>query len=191
VLCKNNLSPVAAPSFSLADSGRPGRAPAFARGLPGGVLISRRPPICWRHAPTRRAGQKGGQFVAGQGTTSVFISCVTGEFGSYRQRLRHQLESLPGGPYEVKVQEDFQQGGFTLLEGLADYIRRCDLVIHLAGDACGSRPTPEHVAALLKHLGDPPGGLAPAAGPRPVARLEKRLGRRPKPCRPGRPRKGQ
>jgi hypothetical protein len=51
------------------------------------------------------------------------------------------------------VQEDFQQGGYTLLDRLADYIRECDLVIHLAGDACGARPTAEHAQALYRSLG--------------------------------------
>jgi tetratricopeptide (TPR) repeat protein len=83
----------------------------------------------------------------------VFLSCVSGEFRSYRLRLANQLGALRGQPYEVKVQEDFEQGGFTLLDKLADYVRECDLVIHLAGDICGARPTPEHVRTLIAHLG--------------------------------------
>jgi len=86
----------------------------------------------------------------------TFLSCVTGEFRSCRLRLANQLEALRGRPFEVKVQEDFRQGGSTLLEALADYIRACDLVIHLAGDACGDRPTAEHVRALYQRLGDAP-----------------------------------
>jgi hypothetical protein len=31
------------------------------------------------------------------------------------------------------VQEDFEQGSFTLLDSLAEYIRACDMVIHLVG----------------------------------------------------------
>lgn len=68
----------------------------------------------------------------------VFLSCVSSEFRSYRLKLAVQLGALKGKPYEVKVQEDFEQGGFTLLDKLADYVRECDLVIHLVGDACGS-----------------------------------------------------
>ncbi len=86
----------------------------------------------------------------------VFLSCVSTEFKSHRLRLANQLGALRDCRYEVRVQEDFQQGGFTLLDKLADYIRECDLVIHLAGTACGARPSPEHVRALLRSLGDVP-----------------------------------
>ncbi len=67
---------------------------------------------------------------------NVFLSCVSTEFKSYRLRLANQLGALKEHPYEVKVQEDFQQGDYTLLDKLADYVRECDLVLHLAGDAC-------------------------------------------------------
>jgi len=83
----------------------------------------------------------------------VFLSCVSSEFRSYRLKLANQLGALKGQPCEVKVQEDFEQGGFTLLDKLADYIRACDLVIHIVGDVCGARPTAEHVRALFAHLG--------------------------------------
>src|ERR1035437_1111773 len=83
----------------------------------------------------------------------VFLSCVSSEFRSYRLKLANQLGALKGQPYEVKVQEDFEQGGFTLLDKLADYVRECDLVIHLIGDACGARPTAEHVRTMFAHLG--------------------------------------
>jgi hypothetical protein len=53
----------------------------------------------------------------------VFLSCVTREFGSYRQRLAAQLAALPGQAFEVKVQEDFQPGRFTLLDQIGAYIR--------------------------------------------------------------------
>ena len=85
----------------------------------------------------------------------VFISCVSTEFRSYRLRLANQLGVLKGSPCDVKVQEDFQQGGDTLLDKLADYVRECDIVIHLVGNACGARPTPAHERTLLRHLGEP------------------------------------
>src|SRR5262245_25497781 len=69
----------------------------------------------------------------------LFLSCVSSEFKSYRLKLANHLAVTRGGSFEVKVQEDFQQGGFTLLEQLADYIRDCDLVVHLVGDAFGAR----------------------------------------------------
>jgi len=87
---------------------------------------------------------------------NVFLSCVSTEFKTYRLRLANQLGALKDHPYEIKVQEDFQQGGYTLLDKLADYGRECDLVIHFAGDACGARPTTEHVQALYRSLGEAP-----------------------------------
>src|SRR5271165_3994439 len=86
----------------------------------------------------------------------VFLSCVSTEFKSYRLRLANQLGALKDHPYEIKVQEDFQQGAYTLLHRLSGYIRECDLVIHLAGAACGVRPTAEHVQALYRMLGEAP-----------------------------------
>ena len=71
----------------------------------------------------------------------LFMSCVSSEFKSYRLKLANHLAAAKGGSFEIKVQEDFQQGGFTLLDKLAEYIRECDAVIHLVGDACGARPT--------------------------------------------------
>ena len=91
----------------------------------------------------------------------LFLSCVSSEFKSYRLKLANHLAATRGGSFEVKVQEDFQQGGFTLLEQLADYIRGCDLVVHLVGDACGARPEPEHVRALLRSLGETPSDPLP------------------------------
>jgi len=85
----------------------------------------------------------------------VFLSCVSNEFRSYRLKLANQLGALKGQPYEVKVQEDFEQGGFTLLDKLADYLHECDLVIHMTGDACGAQPTAEHVRTLFANLGVP------------------------------------
>ena len=90
----------------------------------------------------------------GDQAMKIFLSCVSTEFKSYRLKLANQLGALPGQPYEVKVQEDFLQGGHTLLECLADYIRNCDLVIHLIGEASGARPTSEHERSLLQTLGE-------------------------------------
>ncbi|MFZ4509231.1 MAG: DUF4062 domain-containing protein [Fimbriimonas sp.] len=86
--------------------------------------------------------------------TRIFISCVSSEFGSYRARIKHQFEALRGTPYGVKIQEDFRQGDHTLLEKLADYVRECDLVIHLVGDAAGEQPSETQERRLLRHLGD-------------------------------------
>src|SRR5664279_6089595 len=105
----------------------------------------------------------------------VFLSCVSTEFKSYRLKLANQLGALKDHPCEIKVQEDFQQGGFTLLDKLADYIRECDLVIHLAGEACGAQPTVEHVQALYRSLGEAPPDPLPEWS---YTQWEYRLGRR-------------
>lgn len=86
----------------------------------------------------------------------IFLSIVSREFKSYRLRLAGHLQAVKGQTFEVKVQEDFQQGGFTLLEQLADYIRDCDWVIHLVGDLPGAGPTPEHVRTFYLRLGETP-----------------------------------
>ena len=45
----------------------------------------------------------------------LFVSCVTKEFGAYRRDI-HQ--ALTGAEREIKIQEDFQDGGGTLLQKL-------------------------------------------------------------------------
>jgi hypothetical protein len=65
----------------------------------------------------------------------LFLSTVTAEFLSYRERLRHQL-SRPD--VEVKVQDDFIVTGDGTLEMLDAYIQGCDGVIHLVGDMTGA-----------------------------------------------------
>ena len=91
----------------------------------------------------------------------IFLSCVSREFKSYRLKLANQLAALAGEPYEIKVQEDFQQGGFTLLEALADYVRDGDLVVHVTGDLAGASPESEHERALLRYLGEPVSATCP------------------------------
>jgi hypothetical protein len=64
----------------------------------------------------------------------LFLSKVSAEFGSYRERLRHGL-TRPN--VELKVQEDFIVSGNETLAMLDDYIKGCDGVIHLVGDMTG------------------------------------------------------
>jgi tetratricopeptide (TPR) repeat protein len=75
----------------------------------------------------------------------LFLSTVSAEFLSYRERLRHQL-SRPD--VEVKVQEDFIVTGDGTLEMLDAYIQGCDGVIHLVGDMGGAMAGPQSVAAI-------------------------------------------
>jgi len=84
----------------------------------------------------------------------IFLSCASTEFAPERLRLANHLRALIAPRLKVTVQEDLQQGGHTLLERMAECIRDCDLIIHIAGDVCGARPTPEHVSALCKRLGE-------------------------------------
>jgi len=94
-------------------------------------------------------------------TFRVFISCVSSEFRGYREQLR---SCLTARGREIKVQEDFTDGGATLLEKLDDYIMACQAVIHLVGSNCGCRPQPAEVRALLKRHPKLPQELAELAG---------------------------
>jgi hypothetical protein len=67
----------------------------------------------------------------------IFLSAVSSEFRECRQALASDLHATG---YEVKVQEDFQMHGGTLLEGLESYIAGCDRVIALVGHAYGAEP---------------------------------------------------
>ncbi|MBP7443982.1 MAG: tetratricopeptide repeat protein [Zoogloea sp.] len=75
----------------------------------------------------------------------IFLSCVSAEFRLYREELRRYL-SRPN--VAVKVQEDFIVTGGETLEMLDDYIRRCDVVIHLVGNSTGAMAQAPSVAAI-------------------------------------------
>ncbi len=75
----------------------------------------------------------------------LFLSTVTAEFLTYRERLRQRL-TRPD--VEVKVQEDFIVTGKETLEMLDQYIQGCDGVIHLVGDMTGAMALPPSVAAM-------------------------------------------
>lgn len=75
----------------------------------------------------------------------VFISAVSGELKSYRDDVARVLRRKE---LEVRDQEHFRQGPATLLEQLADYIKKCDAVILLIGDCAGAFPSDDHAAAL-------------------------------------------
>ncbi|MFI5460612.1 MAG: hypothetical protein ACHRXM_34795 [Isosphaerales bacterium] len=90
----------------------------------------------------------------------LFLSCATSEFGSYRELLTGDLKRPT---LEVKVQEDFGVAGGTTLEKLDEYIRACDGVIHLIGDATGSIPEAPAVERLLERYPDLADRLKPLA----------------------------
>ncbi|MFN9570422.1 MAG: tetratricopeptide repeat protein, partial [Cyanobacteriota bacterium] len=77
----------------------------------------------------------------------LFLSTVSAEFLSYRERLRHLL-TRPN--VEVKVQEDFIVTGNETLEMLDAYIQGCDGVIHLVGDMTGAMAMAPSVDAIAQ-----------------------------------------
>src|SRR5271166_5396846 len=83
--------------------------------------------------------------MAGPGVR-LFISCVSGEFGAYRDTLRHAL-TRPN--VEVKIQEDFKPLGGDTLRMLEDYIEQCEAIVHFVGDMAGSAPPATSVDDLL------------------------------------------
>jgi hypothetical protein len=98
----------------------------------------------------------------------LFLSTVSAEFRSYRERLRHGL-TRPN--VEVKVQEDFIGSGNETLEMLDDYIKGCDGVIHLVGDMTGSPAEAPSLTAIKERYPElatrlPLAEFLQAAGPK-------------------------
>ncbi|MFT4103945.1 MAG: tetratricopeptide repeat protein [Burkholderiaceae bacterium] len=75
----------------------------------------------------------------------VFLSTVSAEFRSYRDILRRYLER-PN--VSVKVQEDFIATGTETLDMLDEYIRSCDVVVHLVGDMTGAMAQAQSVEVI-------------------------------------------
>ena len=81
----------------------------------------------------------------------LFLSTVSAEFLSYRDRLRPLLTRQN---VEVKVQEDFIVTGDETLEMLDTYVQGCDAVIHLVGDMTGAMAKPQSVEAIVARYPD-------------------------------------
>ena len=81
----------------------------------------------------------------------IFLSTVSAEFCSYRESLRHGLDR-PN--LTVKVQEDFIATGTETLIKLDDYIRECDLVVHLVGNMTGALAQAPSVTAIRNRYPD-------------------------------------
>ncbi|MBL8419186.1 MAG: tetratricopeptide repeat protein [Dechloromonas sp.] len=90
----------------------------------------------------------------------IFLSTVSAEFRSYRDALRHYLER-PN--VTAKVQEDFIATGSETLDMLDDYIRQCEVVIHLVGDMTGAMAPARSVAVIRQHYPDFGSRLPPVA----------------------------
>jgi hypothetical protein len=67
--------------------------------------------------------------------TCIFISCVSNEFGNYRDAI---CKDLTRPNLDTKIQEDFIAYGGATLEKPDDYIQHCEAVIHFVGDMTGS-----------------------------------------------------
>jgi len=83
--------------------------------------------------------------MAGDGI-KLFLSCVSDEFGAYRDALR---KALTRPNVEVKIQEDFKPQGGDTLRMLEEYIEKCEAVVHFVGDMAGSTPAATGVDDLL------------------------------------------
>jgi len=70
----------------------------------------------------------------------IFLSSVSSQFKPCRDALASDLRAVGA---DVRVQEDFQQYGGTLLEKIEHYIASCDRVVALVGDAYGWEPEAE------------------------------------------------
>jgi hypothetical protein len=81
----------------------------------------------------------------------IFLSTVTDEFGSYRDALRRSLDRQN---VTVKAQEDFIATGTETLDMLDEYIRQCDVVIHLVGDMIGAMAQAPSVALIRQRYPD-------------------------------------
>jgi len=81
----------------------------------------------------------------------VFLSAVTREFGSARDRLANRLH---GARIGVMVQREFLQSGgaLTLLRKLHDHIKDCATVVCLIGTRAGHSPTEIEAAELSAEL---------------------------------------
>ena len=90
----------------------------------------------------------------------IFLSTVSAEFRSYRDALRHYLER-PN--VTAKVQEDFIATGSETLDMLDDYIRQCEVVIHLVGDMTGAMAPAPSVAVIRQRYPDFGSRLPPVA----------------------------
>src|SRR5271166_6908848 len=75
-------------------------------------------------------------------SVKLFLSCVSNEFGVYRDALRHAL-TRPN--VEVKIQEDFKALGGDTLSMIEDYIAQCEAIVHFVGEMAGSKPAPSSV----------------------------------------------
>jgi tetratricopeptide (TPR) repeat protein len=88
----------------------------------------------------------------------IFLSAVSSEFRSYRDRL---AEKLVRPNLSVHVQEDFIAAGTETLDKLDDYIRECEAVVHLVGDMTGAMASSSADSAIKERYPDLAARLPP------------------------------
>jgi hypothetical protein len=80
-------------------------------------------------------------------STSVFLSCVSTEFRSYRELLAKQLRTAGITVYD---QDHFRDAGGLLLDHLDSLVQKSEQMVHLIGRGVGSRPKPDELDAFLQ-----------------------------------------
>ncbi len=96
---------------------------------------------------------------------NIFLSAVTAEFGSYRNKLR---QDLTGHIDSVMVQEDLIVTGTETLDMLDVHIRKCNLAVHLVGDMLGALAKEPSLEVIRQHypkMGEKLPQLAPFLKP--------------------------
>ncbi|MFO0977729.1 MAG: SUMF1/EgtB/PvdO family nonheme iron enzyme [Planctomycetaceae bacterium] len=83
---------------------------------------------------------------------TLFLSSVTSEFGSFRQRIAIFLQRTKS--IHVRHQDDFFQRGVTTLRMLEEEICASSIVIHLIGKETGWSPPVEQVDEFLQRHPD-------------------------------------
>lgn len=81
----------------------------------------------------------------------IFISTVSDEFRLYRDQLDADLRRQNVGAI---VQEEFKAHGGATLDKLDDYIKPCDVVIHLVGDMTGEPALAPSIQAIREKYPD-------------------------------------
>jgi tetratricopeptide (TPR) repeat protein len=82
---------------------------------------------------------------------TVFLSCVTSEFGDLRPRLARMVRRTH---LQVRHQADFAHRGVLTLHKLEEEVIASDVVFHILGRRCGSAPPQDQVKAFLQHHPD-------------------------------------
>ena len=90
----------------------------------------------------------------------LFLSCVSNEFGLYREPLRTAL-ALPD--VAVHIQEDFKPQGGDTLSLLLDYLKPSAAIVHFLGEMTGRPAPPICVENLLRRHPDLRTKLPPLA----------------------------